>query len=159
MKKILLLNGPNLNLLGQREPGVYGHETLKSLEEKVSCFGKKYEVEVTCYQSNDEGALIDQLHRAQSVGIEGVVLNPGALTHYSYALRDAISGINIPVIEVHISNIHARESFRHVSVTAPVTIGQIVGLGITGYELAVLALLDYAKGRECENGETEQASK
>jgi 3-dehydroquinate dehydratase II len=140
MKKVLLLNGPNLNLLGTREPGIYGCETLKDVEEKVSTFGGTLGWEVFCYQSNHEGDLIDQIHEAFFLGYSGIIINPGAFTHYSYGIRDAIAGINIPVIEIHISNIHARESFRHVSVTAPVTAGQIVGFGIKGYELALIAL-------------------
>lgn len=140
MKKVLLLNGPNLNLLGTREPGIYGGETLKDVEEKVTTLGGNLGWEVFCFQSNHEGDLIDQIHEAFFQGYSGIIINPGAFTHYSYGIRDAIAGISIPVIEIHISNIHARESFRHVSVTAPVTAGQIVGFGIKGYELALLAL-------------------
>lgn len=140
MKKVLLLNGPNLNLLGTREPGIYGGETLKDVEEKVTTLGGHLGWEVFCFQSNHEGDLIDQIHEAFFQGYSGIIINPGAFTHYSYGIRDAIAGISIPVIEIHISNIHARESFRHVSVTAPVTAGQIVGFGVKGYELALLAL-------------------
>jgi 3-dehydroquinate dehydratase II len=140
MKKVLLLNGPNLNLLGIREPGIYGEETLKDVEEKVIILGGNLGWEVFCYQSNHEGDLIDQIHEAFFQGYSGIIINPGAFTHYSYGIRDAIAGINIPVIEIHISNIHTRESFRHVSVTAPVTAGQIVGFGVKGYELALIAL-------------------
>lgn len=140
MKKVLLLNGPNLNLLGTREPGIYGGETLKDVEEKVTTLGGNLGWEVFCFQSNHEGDLIDQIHEAFFQGYSGIIINPGAFTHYSYGIRDAIAGISIPVIEIHISNIHARESFRHVSVTAPVTAGQIVGFGVKGYELALLAL-------------------
>lgn len=140
MKKVLLLNGPNLNLLGTREPGIYGGETLKDVEEKVTALGGHLGWEVFCFQSNHEGDLIDQIHEAFFQGYSGIIINPGAFTHYSYGIRDAIAGISIPVIEIHISNIHARESFRHVSVTAPVTAGQIVGFGVKGYELALLAL-------------------
>ncbi|MDQ0269407.1 type II 3-dehydroquinate dehydratase [Cytobacillus purgationiresistens] len=142
MKKILLLNGPNLNLLGQREPGIYGSETLEVLESHVKKIGNTNGIEVTCFQSNHEGALIDQLHEANALRFDGVILNPGAFTHYSYAIRDAIAAIDVPVIEVHISNVHAREEFRHHSVISAVTRGQIVGLGIRGYELAVYALKD-----------------
>lgn len=140
MKKVLLLNGPNLNLLGTREPGIYGGETLKDVEEKVTTLGGHLGWEVFCFQSNHEGDLIDQIHEAFFQGYSGIIINPGAFTHYSYGIRDAIAGISIPVIEIHISNIHARESFRHESVTAPVTAGQIVGFGVKGYELALLAL-------------------
>jgi 3-dehydroquinate dehydratase II len=140
MKKVLLLNGPNLNLLGTREPGIYGGDRLKDVEEMVTTLGGKLGWEVFCYQSNHEGDLIDQIHEAFFQGYSGIIINPGAYTHYSYGIRDAIAGINIPVIEIHISNIHARESFRHVSVTAPVTAGQIIGFGVKGYELALIAL-------------------
>ncbi|WML47549.1 type II 3-dehydroquinate dehydratase [Neobacillus sp. PS3-34] len=142
MKKIMLLNGPNLNMLGKREPDVYGAATLQDLEEKMKNLGHTHGVEMICYQSNSEGILIDRIQEAGESGVEGIILNPGAYTHYSYAIRDAIAGIDVPVIEVHISNIHAREPFRHVSVIAPVTRGQIVGLGFKGYELALLALLE-----------------
>ncbi|MGG4000385.1 type II 3-dehydroquinate dehydratase [Anoxybacillus kestanbolensis] len=146
MVRFLLLNGPNLNRLGMREPHIYGHTTLAQLEKQLTEFASEYEVELTCYQSNYEGALIDQIHRAESL-YDGIIFNPGAFTHYSYALRDAIASIQTPVIEVHISNIHAREPFRHQSVLAPVTVGQIVGLGVNGYRLAILALLDIVEGK------------
>jgi 3-dehydroquinate dehydratase II len=148
MKKLLLLNGPNLNLLGRREPGIYGSDTLKDLEARMRKIGEKHGLEVICFQSNHEGQLIDQLHEANVHGVDGIIFNPGAYTHYSYAILDAIASIQVPVIEVHISNIHARESFRHTSVTAPATMGQIVGLGLIGYELAFQALIDMKKERE-----------
>ncbi|AKS38877.1 3-dehydroquinate dehydratase [Anoxybacillus gonensis] len=146
MVRFLLLNGPNLNRLGMREPHIYGHTTLAQLEKQLTEFASEYGAELTCYQSNYEGALIDQIHRAESL-YDGIIFNPGAFTHYSYALRDAIASVQTPVIEVHISNIHAREAFRHQSVLAPVTAGQIVGLGINGYRLAILALLDMVEGK------------
>ncbi|MGG6431270.1 type II 3-dehydroquinate dehydratase [Anoxybacillus sp. D401a] len=146
MVRFLLLNGPNLNRLGMREPHIYGHTTLAQLEKQLTEFASEYGAELTCYQSNYEGALIDQIHRAESL-YDGIVFNPGAFTHYSYALRDAIASVQTPVIEVHISNIHAREPFRHQSVLAPVTAGQIVGLGTNGYRLAILALLDMVEGK------------
>lgn len=150
MKKIFLLNGPNLNLLGKREPEVYGSTTLKQLEEQILALGSLHNTEVICFQSNHEGDLIDALHKANETKAVGIILNPGAFTHYSYAIRDAIAGIQVPVVEVHISNVHAREPFRHTSVIAPVTVGQIVGLGMIGYELAFHALLkiETEKGRE-----------
>ncbi|MDP4085623.1 MAG: type II 3-dehydroquinate dehydratase [Bacillota bacterium] len=140
MKRFLLLNGPNLNMLGKREPKIYGTNRLVDIENMISHLGKVNGVEVICKQSNHEGELIDFLHGAYD--FDGIIFNPGAFTHYSYAIRDAIAGIQAPVIEVHISNIHAREDFRHVSVTAPETKGQIIGLGIKGYELAFYTLLD-----------------
>jgi len=145
MKKLLLINGPNLNRLGVREPGIYGETTLATLEQSLTEFAAKLGVELKCVQSNHEGEIIDQIHEADA-NCEGIVINPGAFTHYSYAIRDAIASISLPVIEVHISNIHTREEFRHHSVTAPVTIGQIVGLGTYGYQLAVLALLEKMGG-------------
>ena len=133
--KLLILNGPNLNLLGKREPETYGSTTLDELESVLrSAFD---EVILTFFQSNHEGELIDRLHEAGSDGTEGIVFNPGAYTHTSVALRDAIAGIETPVVEVHISNIHAREPFRHRSLLAPVCAGQICGLGLYGYHAAI----------------------
>ncbi|WP_226680006.1 type II 3-dehydroquinate dehydratase [Sutcliffiella horikoshii] len=143
--RLLVLNGPNLNRLGLREPTVYGSQTLQDLEAQLQAFAGKNSCELTCFQSNHEGELIDKLHDAEGQ-YDGIVINPGAFTHYSYAIRDAIASISVPVMEVHISNIHKREEFRHTSVTAPVTIGQIIGLGFYGYELALLALLNQNKG-------------
>ncbi|MCM3320624.1 MULTISPECIES: type II 3-dehydroquinate dehydratase [Cytobacillus] len=141
MKKILLINGPNLNLLGQREPGIYGSDTLESLEHNLKQIAEQRNVALTCVQSNHEGVIIDQIQLANRK-YEGIIFNPGAFTHYSIAIRDAIAAIDVPVIEVHISNVHKRESFRHHSVMAAVTQGQIVGLGMKGYELALFALTD-----------------
>lgn len=143
MDKILLLNGPNLNLLGHREPEVYGNVTLKDIEKKITMLGTKHQFEVICFQSNHEGEIIDQLHSAFENNYKGVIFNPAAFTHYSYAIRDAIASIQLPVVEVHISNVHSRESFRQKSVIAPVTIGQIVGFGSFGYELAFTALVNF----------------
>jgi 3-dehydroquinate dehydratase-2 len=132
---ILLVNGPNLNLLGEREPDVYGRTTLREIEDMVrhACAGWK--VEVVAFQSNHEGEIIDfiQEHRKRA---RGVVVNPGALTHTSYALRDCLAAVDLPCIEVHLSNVHAREEFRRTSVVAPACRGQITGLGMRGYLLA-----------------------
>ena len=142
--KLLVLNGPNLNFLGIREKGIYGtrdYEWLvKHLEEKAAAEGHELEV----FQSNCEGGLIDKIQEAYHTGVEGIIINPGAFTHYSYAVRDALASIQVPIIEVHISNVHKREEFRHRSVTAPVCTGQIAGLGLRGYDLA----MDYLTGEE-----------
>ncbi|MGD6805290.1 type II 3-dehydroquinate dehydratase [Rossellomorea vietnamensis] len=141
MDKILLLNGPNLNRLGKREPEIYGTTTLGELVGNMKKAALAAGYELTAEQSNHEGVLIDFIYMAEDAGYTGIIFNPGAFTHYSYAIRDAIAGIDVPVIEVHISNVHKRETFRHKSVLAEVTAGQIVGLGLLGYELALQALI------------------
>lgn len=138
--KLLVINGPNLNFLGIREPAQYGSETYATLCEKIEAYAAAKGDTVSVFQSNCEGAIIDRLQEAYSDGTEGIIINPGAYTHYSYAIRDALASLTVPKIEVHISNIHKREEFRHTSVTAPVCDGQIVGLGTKGYLLAIEAL-------------------
>ncbi|ASS74984.1 type II 3-dehydroquinate dehydratase [Tumebacillus algifaecis] len=145
MAKILVLHGPNLNLLGTREPDVYGRTTLSQINRDLALLADRFGVELESFQSNHEGALIDRLQA--SVGnTDGIIFNPAAYTHTSIAIRDCLSAIMIPTIEVHLSNIHAREEFRHRSMIAPVVMGQISGLGALGYTLAFHALLeDFAK--------------
>jgi 3-dehydroquinate dehydratase-2 len=144
MKKVLVLNGPNLNLLGTREPALYGRDTLADVERLCAEAGARLGVAVECRQSNHEGALVDWLQEAgrevAAGTLLGVVLNAGAYTHTSIALQDAIKGASVPVIELHISNVHAREAFRHHSYISPVARGIVVGLGVKGYALAIEAL-------------------
>lgn len=140
--KLLVINGPNLNFLGIREKGIYGTEDYEYLvtllENKAKAEGHQIEI----FQSNCEGAIIDKIQEAYHTKVEGILINPGAFTHYSYAIRDALASVEIPKIEVHISNVHKREEFRHTSVTAAACTGQIVGLGLKGYVLA----MDYLTG-------------
>lgn len=144
MKKILVMLGPNLNMVGVREKGIYGEETAQSISEQIKSFANEQGFSVEIYQSNHEGDLIDKIHAARE-NFDGAVINAGALTHYSYALRDAIACVKIPFVEVHMSNIHAREEFRHTSVIAPVCAGQIAGFGKNSYFLAIMALKDLMK--------------
>lgn len=140
--KILIINGPNLNMLGVREPEVYGKETLADINAYVEKMCPQ--AQVTFFQSNCEGEIIDAIHKAHT-DFDGIVINPGAYTHYSYAIADALGSVKTPAVEVHISNIHKREAFRHNSVTAASCIGQVCGLGKYGYVLAVQALAEAAK--------------
>ena len=144
MKTYGILNGPNLDRLGKREPTIYGSQTLEDLRKSLELRAAKLGVAVECFQSNHEGALIDKLAAWADGGVAGVVLNGAAFTHTSVALRDAVTASGLPVVEVHISNVHSRESFRHHSFTAPVCVGVIAGLGFYGYEAA----LEYLVSRE-----------
>jgi 3-dehydroquinate dehydratase II len=148
--KVLVLHGPNLNLLGRREPSVYGSATLADVDRRIREHARKLGVRVECRQSNVEGRHIDWLHGAAGEGFDGVVFNPGAFTHYSIALRDAVAAIDVPVVEVHLSNIHAREAWRHQSVIAGVARGQVLGFGPVSYLLgldALVAVAGDARGR------------
>lgn len=139
--KILVINGPNLNLLGEREPTIYGDESLKAINDELYAVAQNLGHEISFFQSNSEGSIIDSIHAAR-LGYDGIVLNAGAYTHYSYAIHDAIAAIKIPVIEVHLSNISGRDEFRKTSVIAPVCAGSIAGFGKYSYMLAIQAL-DY----------------
>jgi 3-dehydroquinate dehydratase-2 len=139
---ILVLNGPNLNLLGRREPHVYGSTTLDDVRAMLERLAAELGTSVTMRQSNSEGQLIDWLHGAAGEGFRGVVINPGGLSHTSVALRDAIASIALPVVEVHVSNVHAREPFRHAMLTAGASVGAITGLGVAGYGLALRYLVE-----------------
>jgi len=139
-RTILVLNGPNLNLLGTREPEIYGSDTLADILADIRAYAAERQVTIEDYQSNIEGELINRLHAARSE-VDGVVFNPGAFTHYSIALRDAITGSELPVVETHLSNVHAREEFRHTSVLAPVCLGVVAGFGRHSYFVALDGLL------------------
>lgn len=141
MLKILVVHGPNLNLLGTREPEVYGRQTLADIDAQLVALGLELGAQVSTFQSNHEGALIDRIHQARVEGVAGILINPGGLTHTSVALRDALAAVAIPAIEVHLSNVHAREEFRHHSYISGIVLGQICGLGAQGYQLALHGLL------------------
>jgi 3-dehydroquinate dehydratase-2 len=139
--RILVIHGPNLNRLGMREPDIYGHETMEKLNLRLVTFGERLGLTVEIFQSNYEGAIIEKIHQAQDT-CTGLIINPAAFTHTSIAIRDALAMLNLPVIEVHISNIYKREPFRHQSVIADVVTGQISGLGTQGYSMALEALAE-----------------
>ncbi|MFR1051747.1 MAG: type II 3-dehydroquinate dehydratase [Lachnospirales bacterium] len=141
--KFLIINGPNLNLLGRREPGIYGEENYESLCARLKARAEARGATAECFQSNHEGAIVDAIQAADGV-YDAIIMNPGAYTHYSVAILDALKAVSVPCVEVHISNIHQREEFRHKSVTVPACVGQICGLGLYGYEAA----MDYFLARE-----------
>lgn len=142
--KILVLNGPNLNLLGTREPDKYGNQTLKDIENFLYEEAKKLNIEISFEQSNIEGELVTKIQQAKGI-YDGIVINPAAYTHTSIAIRDALLAVEIPAVEIHLSNIHKREEFRQKSYTAPVCIGQITGFGANSYKLGLIAIYDYLK--------------
>lgn len=144
MKTVLVLHGPNLNLLGSREPDIYGKTTLEDIDAGLMAMAQARAGLVTCFQSNWEGALIDRIHAAKNEGVDYIIINPGGLTHTSISLRDALAAAAIPFIEVHLSNVYAREEFRAHSYLSPLAVGVISGLGAQGYELALDALLKKA---------------
>jgi 3-dehydroquinate dehydratase II len=147
MARVLLLNGPNLNLLGSREPGIYGAQTLESIEKRAAEVARETGHELSAFQSNAEHELIERIHRAPGDGIAFLVFNPGAFTHTSVALRDALAAVRLPFIEVHLSNTHAREPFRKHSYFSDIAVGVITGLGAFGYELAVRAAAQHLAAR------------
>jgi 3-dehydroquinate dehydratase II len=147
MVKILLVHGPNLNLLGEREPEVYGRVTLAEINGRISALAKEQGDEVRIVQSNSEGGIIDAIQEARAWA-DGLMINPGAFTHYSLAIRDAIAAVHLPAVEIHISNVFAREEFRHRSVIAPVCIGSICGFGERSYELGWAGLTDYLRNEK-----------
>ena len=142
--KILIIHGPNLNLLGTREPEIYGTTTLEDIDEELSALAVKADSEVECFQSNHEGMLIDRIQEARAWA-DAIIINPGGLTHSSVSLRDALAACEMPVVEVHISNVFAREEFRHTSLVSGIALGIISGLGTRGYQLALQALLEHLR--------------
>ncbi|MCK4259793.1 MAG: type II 3-dehydroquinate dehydratase [Halanaerobiales bacterium] len=151
MLKFMVIHGPNLNLLGIREKEHYGIESLEEINFKIQKIAQNEGIELSIYQENEEGKIINHIHQAYFKKYDGIIINPGAFTHYSIAIRDALAGVKLPTIEVHLSNIYSREKFRHHSVIAPVVLGQISGLGLEGYLLAIKGLkkkLLYKKGGE-----------
>ena len=144
--KILTLNGINLNMFGKRDPAQYGTVTLAEIDAQLIALGKELGAEVECFQTNLEGEMAERIHRAHGDGTAAVLINAGAWTHYSYGIRDALAILKCPIIEVHMSNIHAREEFRHHSVIAPIAKGQIAGFGVDSYLLALRAAVSAAKG-------------
>lgn len=150
MIRTMIINGPNLNLLGVREPGIYGAQALETINQELQYVAQTLNIELEFFQSNHEGLIIDKIHAC--IGrVDAIIINPGALTHYSVALRDAIAAVNLPAIEVHLSNIHAREEFRRQSITAGVCVGQISGFGSLSYKLALFAVKDMVDKNKSSN--------
>ena len=143
-KSLLILHGPNLNLLGRREPDVYGHATLVQIDEELSRMASERGASATSFQSNHEGALVDRVHAARDDGTDFIIINPAGFTHTSIALRDAFAGVAIPFIEVHLSNVHKREAFRHRSYFSDLAVGVVCGLGVAGYRAAMAFALDFS---------------
>ncbi len=146
MKKILVLHGINLNALGKRDPAQYGTQTLDMINDRIKEFGSELEVEIECFQTNNEDDMVERIQRCYDENIEAVIINAGAWTHYSYGISDALAMLNIPIIEVHLSNLYAREKFRHFSVIASIARGQITGFGLNSYLLGVKAAVDIING-------------
>jgi 3-dehydroquinate dehydratase II len=146
MAKFLVLHGINLNMFGKRDPAQYGTITLAEIDARVKALGKELGVEVECYQTNLEGDMAERIHRAHADGTDGVLINAGAWTHYSYGIRDALAILKVPIVEIHMSNIHAREEFRHHSVIGPIAKGQIAGFGVESYLLGLRAAVAAARG-------------
>lgn len=143
--KFSIIHGPNLNFIGIREPDIYGHQTLADINDEIAAYAKDNGHDITFFQSNSEGAIIDEIQAAHFAKVDGIIINPGAYTHYSYAIHDALKGVTPPAVEVHLSAVHQREEFRKVSVTAPACVGQITGFGADGYILGMLALTKHVK--------------
>jgi 3-dehydroquinate dehydratase II len=146
MKKILVLHGINLNMFGKRDPAQYGTATLQEIDDQIVALGKELGYDVECFQTNCEGDMATRIHNAHQEGIDAVIINAGAWTHYSYGIADALGILKVPIVEVHMSNVHAREEFRHHSVFSHVVKGQICGFGVTSYRLGLLAAVDLLKG-------------
>lgn len=145
MKKVLVLHGVNLNMFGKRDPTQYGTITLKEIDEKIKALASELGFAAECYQTNHEGKMVERIHRAHEERVDAVVINAGAWTHYSYALMDALGILKVPIVEVHMSHVHAREQFRHYSVVAPLAQGQITGFGVNSYLLGLRAAWDLIK--------------
>jgi 3-dehydroquinate dehydratase-2 len=145
MKKVLVLHGVNLNMFGKRDPTQYGTITLKEIDERINALASELGFAAECYQTNHEGEMVERIHRAHEERVDAVVINAGAWTHYSYALMDALAILKVPIVEVHMSHVHAREQFRHYSVVAPLAQGQITGFGVNSYLLGVRAAWDLIK--------------